>query len=389
MPAHRIAVVQLRIGKMSSATDLTAPAPIIEPTSPQSSGQNWTAALPPPEIMGPSPMKASPSNRGTKRNVEVSPQPATGDGRRVSARKQRQIEQHEEPAAPSTSAPASTAASAAPSPLGQGNYMGPFSSGQPSSSLSSSTSASPSKAKWPPAERKIWMRACNECGHELHVRRTKCTECGTVQVSKRSVQMAEQEWQRAEELKAEAAAEAEAELELRAEAQTAASQLAAIADTQRSSAMTSSALTLLAAAPLCDDACAAAAPSSAPVSPDQQLKMLQEQAVLSAAATAAEGVGVGRHDSAEADAAPSEASTASASASASANARLVGALARLTPEQLLKVRRMHKLKALLTRLPEGTQPPRSRTAPQQPEAPPAPATDAIAMLASMAMLASR
>ena len=35
--------------------------------------------------------------------------------------------------------------------------------------------------------RRIWMRACNDCGNELHVRRTKCTECGSLQSSKRAV----------------------------------------------------------------------------------------------------------------------------------------------------------------------------------------------------------
>ena len=35
--------------------------------------------------------------------------------------------------------------------------------------------------------RKIWMRPCNECGEELHVRRTRCTACGATQVSKRAI----------------------------------------------------------------------------------------------------------------------------------------------------------------------------------------------------------
>lgn len=35
------------------------------------------------------------------------------------------------------------------------------------------------------ASRPIWMRECNECGEQLHVRRTRCTACGAAQVSKR------------------------------------------------------------------------------------------------------------------------------------------------------------------------------------------------------------
>ncbi len=55
-----------------------------------------------------------------------------------------------------------------------------------------------------PTTRPIWLRACNECGAELHVRRRNCTECGAVQVSRRSQREAE-----AAALAAKNAAEAE------------------------------------------------------------------------------------------------------------------------------------------------------------------------------------
>ena len=62
----------------------------------------------------------------------------------------------------------------------------------------------PMEDKPTPTTRPIWLRACNECGAELHVRRRNCTECGAVQVSRRSQREAE-----AAALAAKNAAEAE------------------------------------------------------------------------------------------------------------------------------------------------------------------------------------
>ena len=42
------------------------------------------------------------------------------------------------------------------------------------------------------AGRKIWMRPCNHCGEQLHVRRTRCTACGAAQVSKRAMTRAKE-----------------------------------------------------------------------------------------------------------------------------------------------------------------------------------------------------
>ena len=43
------------------------------------------------------------------------------------------------------------------------------------------------RARQPDGERKIWLRECPHCGEELHVRRTRCTACGTAQISKRAM----------------------------------------------------------------------------------------------------------------------------------------------------------------------------------------------------------
>ena len=91
---------------------------------------------------------------------------------------------------------------------------------------------------------------------------------------------------------------------------------------------------------------------------------------------------------APAEADTSYASYASSSSSlppaspAPSSSSVVSQLARLTPEQITKLRRMQKLRALLTKLPPGTKLP----PPRQPAAASAdaPEPDAIAMLASVA-----
>ena len=50
--------------------------------------------------------------------------------------------------------------------------------------------AEPLTLSEPPERRAIWLRSCNHCGVDLHVRRTVCTECGQRQVSKRDLALA-------------------------------------------------------------------------------------------------------------------------------------------------------------------------------------------------------
>ena len=209
----------------------------------------------------------------------------------------------------------------------------------------SSTGVSPMNSP----ERKIWMRPCNGCGFELHVRRVKCTECGTVQMSKRAYAAAKDEKIKEEEratddmYKQAMAAE---------EAAEAASQLALICE---SPGGTSTHVRRAEAAP--------------------------EESTPNAAAMAAP------------PAPPSPAH------STSSHASVVSQLARLTPAQLTKLRRMQKLRTLLTKLPPGVTLPRTLAtaddaATDGAAAAEAPApssggsssTDAIAMLASVACM---
>jgi len=184
------------------------------------------------------------------------------------------------------------------------------------------TASSPSGSS---PDRKIWMRACNGCGHELHVRRTKCTECGSLQSSKRSIATAKEEAERA------ATAACAASL-LREEAEAAASQLTRI---------------IAAAAPaeaIDADACATGpAPSS----------------------------------SAEGEVRAASAVSAKAAAAAARAKAFTETVARLSPDQLLKLRRMRKLRALLAKVPADAKP---RAAVPVAN----PADDAISMLASVA-----
>jgi len=187
----------------------------------------------------------------------------------------------------------------------------------PASSPSGSCGSSP--------DRKIWMRACNGCGHELHVRRTKCTECGSLQSSKRAIATAKEEAERA-------ATAACAASQLREEAEAAASQLTRI---------------IAAAAPaeaIDADACATGpAPSS----------------------------------SAEGEVRAASAVSAKAAAAAARAKAFTETVARLSPDQLLKLRRMRKLRALLAKVPADAKP---RAAVPVAN----PADDAISMLASVA-----
>lgn len=170
-----------------------------------------------------------------------------------------------------------------------------------------------------PDHRKIWMRPCNECGHELHVRRTKCTECGSIQTSKRTMLQAKEDKSKADERAYE-------EAQVREEEQEAASQLALIIEAS---------------------------------SPERAASMKRASARASK-------------------------TTASSPAAARKAAALAASLKRLSPEQLAKLRRMHKLRALLSKLPPGV------TLPAKPSLGGQPASsvdaDAIAMLASVACM---
>ena len=171
--------------------------------------------------------------------------------------------------------------------------------------------------------RKIWMRPCNECGFELHVRRTKCTECGALQMSKRAAASAKEE----EERRVLAAHDA---ARLQQEAEAAASQLALICEGAGR------------------DATAPDAPPDAPAAP----------AAAAAPAASAPPANRARPDA----------------------AALAKAVDGLSPEALLKLRRMQKLRALLNRVPSDVrQELRGRRAHNL-----GAAADAISMLASVA-----
>mmetsp|Transcript_49012 Transcript_49012/g.127939 ORF Transcript_49012/g.127939 Transcript_49012/m.127939 type:complete len:281 (-) Transcript_49012:294-1136(-) len=178
----------------------------------------------------------------------------------------------------------SVPSSAAPSPLGGAEAEAP--------------AASPDSA------RKIWMRPCNGCGVELHVRRTKCPDCGSVQLSKRAALSAK-------EAAAREAVEAQEQARLAVEAEIAASSLKLIAQAPK------------AAEPAMD---ASALPKGMPVSPSAQLP----SPMASAAPTSESGT----------------AGTAAARAQA-----ISAAVAKLTPEARTKLRRLHKLRALLANVP--------------------------------------
>lgn len=110
-----------------------------------------------------------------------------------------------------------------PTPLGSslaGKRARQADVGTPSRNVAPKTEAAALAGDGNP-ERKIWMRPCNECGFDLHVRRTKCTECGAVQMSKRAAEHAKVTAERA-------VIEALDEEQLRKEAETAASQLTKI-----------------------------------------------------------------------------------------------------------------------------------------------------------------
>ena len=208
-----------------------------------------------------------------------------------------------------------------------------------------STSSSP--------DRKSWMRACNGCGIELHVRRTKCTECGMVQMSKRAALTAKEEAVRHEQEARERAALAE-------EAERAASSLKLIAQTSAPSP--EDALTLLAVKQ------GAAAKASAAVEAPAAAEVAAPAAPAPAPAPALPD-------------AP-EAPPAAASSAATRALALKQAMARLSPEAMLKLRRYHKLRALLEKVPAAVQ--AQLRAEESAACARGGAADAIAMLADAA-----
>lgn len=241
-----------------------------------------------------------PRRRAPKRGLEAPPDECRSNKARTSSMEQRHAGAESDDDSSSTASVADAAEASA-----------------------STSSLSPSASAADDASRKIWMRSCNECGFELHVRRVRCTACGTLQTSKRAAAAAHEEKLKESRAPDEPAA-ASSNAPVIAEAEEAASQLAAIAEAS-------------------GDGEAAGA------------------ADVADAAHAAAGAEL-------ADAAPSS---------------LASALARLTPEQMVKLRRMQKLRALLSKLPAGvTLPPRPVAAA---DAAPAPA-DAISMLASVACM---
>ena len=182
--------------------------------------------------------------------------------------------------------------------------------------------ASPTSSSAGSPNRKIWMRPCNDCGHELHVRRTKCTECGSMQTSKRTLAATKEEEERTQEEEATAA-------RLLAEAEAAASQLALIAETM----------------------------------PPPQPGHRDAAALLSAQLA----------DSSSSAPVPAAGSMPDAAKRAK---ELAEAVKHLKPEQLTKLRRLFKLKALLAKVPKGVSSGASAGE----------AADALAQLASVACM---
>ena len=176
----------------------------------------------------------------------------------------------------------------------------------------SSSAPSPSSQISPTQTRQIWMRSCNHCGMQLHVRRVRCTGCGQTQMGKKAWAAQQEEKKRAEALGIDAL-DADVPSPSKAtrvtrDAQAAASQLALIASPNK--------------------------PETA----------------------------------GEAEAAGEEADSVD----------VASRVARLSPEQLLKLQRMTKLRALLARLPPDVKLASARAAST------ASAADPIAMLASVA-----
>ena len=260
--------------------------------------------------------------------------------------------------------PSDIPSAAAPSPLPTPTPFAPPT--RPSAAISS------------PPDRKIWMRACNNCGHALHVRRTKCTECGTLQTSKRALAETEREAERAAVRAQEQEASATASRKLHEEAQEAASQLAKMVSSSdddgaaASCSPVASALALLVSAEARASGTVAAdidGEASAPVAPATPIALAAPASpAVPAAPVVPAAIAAPRSpvpSSARRDA-DSPAATAAALANGTANGTtsmpaqspaLAQALARLTPQQLTKLRRMHKLRALLAHLPAGVAPP--------------------------------
>lgn len=263
-----------------------------------------------------------------------------------SARHTTSIAADDEAASPATAAASPGAGSTLPSPSGA------FAAAATPNSTAFSPSGSVGTPSASSPDRKIWMRACNGCGFELHVRRVRCTSCGEMQMSKRAYAAALEEKRTAAEKADEEVALAYTSAEAQAEAQAAA---------EAEEAEAASSLALIAspakkAPPARADAAAAAAGASTVNVADDQPTSLPPTSP-----------------------APSSSS-------------VVSQLARLTPEQITKLRRMQKLRALLAKLPPGTQLPASagRPAPaagsSSSSAAHAPSADAIAMLASVACM---
>ena len=209
-----------------------------------------------------------------------------------------------------------------------------------------------------PSDRKIWMRACNQCGQELHVRRTKCTECGALQQSKRAAESA---------VDAGGAAPLH-KVRMPKDAERAASSLARIAE----------------GAADAQGAADGAAEGAADASERDALALLavntkQESAVREA-----------RPREARPLSAPggSPSTKVSQGAPLARSQALAAAVARLPPAARAKLRRFHKLRSLLARLPEGVAGAKADGADGAAEAAGAApaAADAISMLASVACM---
>lgn len=188
-------------------------------------------------------------------------------------------------------------------------------------------------------ERKIWLRPCNGCGFELHVRRTRCTACGVEQVSKRAALNAKEEAARAERQQLEAQRMAQ-------EAEDAASSLKAI------SQLPSPAKPVVAAA------------AAAVAADEDEAPPAAEAPVI---------------------AAPETTGPTSAAATATRAQAISAAMARLSPEARTKLKRLHKLRALLANVPAGVQATLGASGVMRAAASGGGASDdAIAMLASVA-----
>ena len=174
------------------------------------------------------------------------------------------------------------------------------------------------------ADYNVGMRSCKDCGHELHVRRIRCTDCDSVQVSKHAIAIA----------KAEADGVTAAAFDIdrcHREAEAAASQL-----TSMNASVVSRADLDDHGAKVASQGAAVTLPAVASFVPVAYNAHSGNAAALACDAWPVSWVGV-----------PATGTKAKAHAITLAAV----ALAKLSPEKLIKFHRMRKLRALLSKVP--------------------------------------